>query len=82
LITDAVSATLAHYGTPPDLGMIMFIDRRKVKPTIVRGKRVFGWTYLKAGFFVAGETKGGLLCLQMLPRDMPTPMTAIQATQS
>jgi hypothetical protein len=46
--------------------MITFINRDKV-----RKKRDFGRCYLRAGFKVAGETKGGLLALQMLPNDMP-----------
>lgn len=72
LIRQAVAATRAHYGEPPPLGMVTFIDRRKVRPTKVRGKSVWGWTYLKAGFVVAGETKGGLLALQLLPAYMPS----------
>jgi hypothetical protein len=71
LITQAVAATVSHYGPAPDLGMITFIDRKKVKPTMVRGKATWGWTYLKAGFRNVGETKGGLLALQLLPVDMP-----------
>lgn len=76
LITSAVAATLAHYSSAPVLGMITFVDRKKVKPTVVRGKNVWGWTYLKAGFEIAGETKGGLLALQMTPDRMPAPIAA------
>ena len=57
--------------------MITFVDRRKVKPTIVRGEKVWGWTYRKAGFVDAGETKGGLLALQLHPQDMPAPCAAL-----
>lgn len=72
LIRWAVAATRAHYKDHiPDLGMITFIDRQKVKPIIVRGKPTWGYTWKRAGFQVAGETKGGLLALQLLPRDMP-----------
>jgi hypothetical protein len=71
LIRDAVAATLAFYGPAPELGFITFVDRSKVKPTKVRGESVWGWTYMQAGFRVAGETKGGLLALQLLPGDMP-----------
>lgn len=71
LIRDAVSCTLFHYRRAPALGMVTFIDREKVRPTMVRGKPVWGWTYQKAGFKEVGETKGGLLALQMLPEDMP-----------
>jgi hypothetical protein len=72
LIRDAVSATRAHYGEPPELGMVTFIDRDLVRPTIVRGCKVWGWTYLKAGFEICGETKGGLLALQLKPEWMPS----------
>lgn len=73
LISEAVSATRWWYGEPPSLGMITFIDRKKVRPTMVRGEPVWGWTYRKAGFVEAGETKGGLLALQLHPIDMPGP---------
>jgi len=76
LITQAVAASLAHYGSPPALGMVTFVNRAMVKPTIVRGEKVWGWTYRKAGFVDAGETKGGLLALQLWPSDMPAPMAA------
>lgn len=77
LIRDAVSATLAHYGEPPTLGMVTLIDRRHVRPTMVRGKAVYGWTWIKAGFTHVGETKRHkLLAFQMLPSAMPQPMAA------
>ncbi len=65
LILDAVAATRSVW-TPPDLGMITFVDRSKT-----RRKRDPGRCYRKAGFRVAGETKGGLLTLQLLPAEMP-----------
>jgi hypothetical protein len=34
MIREAVSATRAYFGDPPPLGMITFIDRKKVKPTM------------------------------------------------
>lgn len=77
LILQAVAATRAHYGDPPPLGMITFVDREKVRPTLVRGAKVWGWSYLKAGFVIAGETKGGLLALQMPPEAMPGPSPAM-----
>lgn len=76
LIRQAVAATRAHYGEPPTLGMVTFVDRKKVRPTIVRGVPIWGWTYRKAGFVDAGETKGGLLALQLLPEKMPSPYAA------
>lgn len=79
MIRDAVAATRAYFGDPPALGMVTFVDQTKVKPTITRGERVWGWTFRKAGFVDAGWTKGGLLALQLLPGDMPAPQHAMGA---
>lgn len=79
MIRQAVAATLAHYGSPPRLGMVTFIDRDKVPPLHTRKGDVWGYTYRKAGFVEVGETKGGLLALQLLPEAMPTPERAIGA---
>lgn len=76
LIRQAVAATRAHYGDPPSLGMVTFIDCNKVKPTIARGAKTWGYSYRKAGFVDAGCTKGGLLALQLWPADMPAPLAA------
>ncbi|HWA21808.1 MAG TPA: hypothetical protein VG735_05370 [Caulobacterales bacterium] len=80
LIRQAVAATRAHYGEPPALGMVTFIDRKKVRPIMHRGAPMWGYTYRKAGFIDAGETKGGLLALQLLPEAMPGPLVANQRT--
>ena len=72
-IRAAVAATRAIYGDPPPLGMITFIDREQVRPTKVRGREVWGWSWLRAGWEVAGESKGGLLCLRVAPERMPLP---------
>jgi|KBSMisStaDraftv2_1062788.scaffolds.fasta_scaffold19968_6 hypothetical protein len=80
LIRQAVAATLAHYTQAPDLGIITFINREKVRPIIVRGKPTWGWTYKKAGFRHVGETKSGLMALQMIPEDMPPPWPANSRT--
>lgn len=71
MILDAVAATRSFFGEPPELGMITFLDRRKVKPIKVRGKETWGRTWRLAGFKDAGETKGGLLALRLAPEDMP-----------
>lgn len=76
MITQALSATRAFFGDPPPLGMVSFIDRKKVRPTIVRGEKVWGWTWLKSGAVVAGETKGGLLALRFPPEVIPAAMPA------
>lgn len=76
LIREAVSATRTFFGEPPDIGMITFVDPKKVKPTIRRGKPFWGYSYWKAGFKAVGKTKGGLWAFQMLPTEMPEPLTA------
>ena len=82
LIREAVAATRAVAGDPPALGMVTFIHRAKVRPTKVRGACVFGWTYRQAGFREVGETRGGLLALQLLPEDMPDPVNPIGFAQA
>jgi hypothetical protein len=71
LIREAVAATLARWPEPPELGMVSFVDPRKV-----RHKRDPGRCYLRAGFELVGMTKGGLLAFQMLPDAMPEPVAA------
>jgi len=66
LILEAVEATIEEFGEPPDIGMVTFVNKDKV-----RHKRDPGRCYLKAGFKYCGMTKGGLVALQMLPCDMP-----------
>jgi len=80
LIRQAVAATRAHYGDPPALGMVTFIDRRKVQPIKVRGWPTWGWTYRKAGFVHVGDTKGGMMAMQLLLEDMPAPFPASPRT--
>ena len=79
MIREAVAATRAHFGEPPELGMITFIDAKKVKPTKRHGVNTWGYTYEKAGFRYVGKTKGGLLAFQLLPEDMPEPLAAMEA---
>jgi hypothetical protein len=49
--------------------MVTFIDRSKV-----RHKRDFGRCYLRAGFEIIGETKGGLLALGLRTARCPDPV--------
>ncbi len=66
LIRQAVAATRWKWPDVPELGMITFVDRKKV-----RGPNP-GYCYLKAGFRkLAEKTKGGLIVLQMLEAEMP-----------
>jgi len=77
MIRDAVAATRHHYGDPPEIGMVTFLDRKHVKPTKVRGKDVWGWTWQKAGFQMVGVTKSSkLLAFRLPPADMPPPREA------
>lgn len=69
MIRDAVAITKWKWANVPDLGMVTFVDRAKTKP-----KRDPGYCYLQAGFQPCGETKGGLVALQLLPDNMPEPM--------
>lgn len=72
MIKEAVAATKYYWGTPPDLGMVTFINKEKVKPIMRRGEKHYGYTYEKAGFRLVGETKvNHLLAYQLLPKDMP-----------
>ena len=77
LIREAVAATRWKWGTPPELGMVTFVDKAKV-----RKKRDPGRCYRKAGFKPCGHTKGGLLALQLQPADMPPADTPIGGTES
>lgn len=74
MIRQAIGHTLHIWPHPPELGMVTFVDSKKVKPTMVRGKPIFGYCYLKAGFTHVGFTKGGLWAWQMLPDAMPAPL--------
>lgn len=77
LICEAVAATRAHYGEPPTLGMVTFVNTQKVRPTMRRGKKIYGYSFRKAGFVEVGYTKSNnLLALQLWPKDMPPPVSA------
>lgn len=71
MIRDALSVTRWKWPIPPDLGLVTFLDRSKVRPIMQRGKPVYGWTWLRAGFEPDGETKGRLLAFIMRPERMP-----------
>lgn len=70
LIRQAVACTIWHWqwcDPPiPELGMITFVDRDRVRP-----KRDPGRCFLRAGFERDGETDGGLLAFRLRPEDMP-----------
>lgn len=77
LVREALSATRAHFGEPPELGCVTFVDARKVEPVMTRGRPTFGFIWVAAGFRYVGKTKAGLLVFQMLPADMPPPQPAL-----
>jgi hypothetical protein len=74
LIKEAVSATKFYYGAPPALGIISFVNPEKVPGIWRRGKKIYGYCYLKAGWNHVGFTKGGLWVWQQLPDEMPPPV--------
>jgi hypothetical protein len=71
LIVAATAATRAYWPDLPPLGMVTFVD-----PSKTRRKRDPGRCYRRAGWEVAGETKGGLLALQLLPDRFPESIPA------
>jgi len=75
MILEAVACTRWRWPNMPDLGMITFVDASKV-----RHKRDPGRCYKKAGFKVAGKTKGGLIALQLEPESMPPPRPPMGGT--
>lgn len=74
LIRSAIAITRSIW-SPPAQGMVTFVDPKHVRPTIVRGARIYGYCYLRAGFTHVGFTKGGLWAWQMLPAEMPDPVS-------
>lgn len=78
LIRQAVAATRALWPNVPALGMITFVDPRKV-----RAKRDPGRCYRRAGFDLVGETKrDALLAFQLPPERMPDPAFPFGMTAS
>lgn len=76
LIREALSCTRWKWNDLPELGMVTFVDPKKV-----RKKRDFGRCFRKAGFFEDGETVGGLVALRILPDDFPKASEPIGANQ-
>lgn len=76
LIRLAIAATRHIWPLVPSLGMITFVDPKKVRPVWRHGKPIYGYCYLKAGFEHVGFTQGGLWAWQLLPSAMPLPSPA------
>jgi hypothetical protein len=66
LIIEAMQATVWNWPESPDLGLVTFVNAKKVKP-----KRDPGYCFLQAGFKRIGTTKGGLIALGIEPADLP-----------
>ncbi len=77
LASDMIREAMAHMQTEydvPALGCVTFVDPKKVNGVMERGERIKGFCFHKAGFRAVGETKGGLLAWQMLPKELPAPL--------
>lgn len=70
MILDALAILQTDYRIP-DLGCITFVDPKKVPGILVRGERVKGFCFFKAGFRAVGETKSGKIAWQLAPVDFP-----------
>lgn len=72
LIRQAVAATHAHYGPPPSLGMITFVDPNA---TDARRSRhaLPGQCFYEAGFALCGTTPSGLDVLRLIVDRIPPP---------
>ena len=74
LIREAVAATRWYWNGPlPELGMITFVDSKKVRSTNP------GYCYQRAGFKHVGFSKGGLHAYQLMPDQMPDPCPPLGA---
>lgn len=72
LILEAVAATRYVFGDPPAEGLVSFVDPKEVPPTRRRGRDIFGYCYLMAGFEHVGFTKDrNLWAWQLRPDRMP-----------
>ena len=72
-IRAAVAATRAVW-EPPTLGIVSFVDPRHTPGVVMRGQRIHGYCYLKAGWRHVGFThKDRLWVWQQLPAEMPPP---------
>ena len=76
LVRDALAATLWNWPDIPELGMVTFVNRDKV-----RRKRNPGYCFIMAGFTPVGKTKGGLVALQMSPSAFPPAEAPLGTTQ-
>jgi hypothetical protein len=71
LILEAVAASRWFFGEPPMLGLVSFVDPKRVRPTYRRGLPIYGYCYMKAGFDRDDDTVGGLWTWRLRPERMP-----------
>lgn len=71
LIRTALAATRAHWGDPPDAGVITWIDPAAIKNTLP------GYCFRRAGFKRIGTTDKGYLVLRLAPHRVPPAAPAI-----
>lgn len=77
LIRDAIAASRAMLGDPPDLGMVTFVDERKVRPKSTPGR-----CFIEAGFEPVGRTtERDYLALLLPPDRMPAPAAPRQRAE-
>lgn len=82
MITAAVAASRAFWN-PPGQGIVSFVNPRRVPGILVRGQRIYGFCYLKAGWKHVGFTKDESLWVwQQLPDEMPGVLPPIGMQQS
>lgn len=81
LIRHAIAHTRWHYHHReiPAYGMVTFVDPEKTPGVVVRGERIHGFSFGKAGFKHVGYTEAGLWAWQILPHEMPLPTMPFQA---
>lgn len=68
MIRDAIAATRWYWPEVPSLGMVTFIDARKIR---AKEESEIGRCYQEAGFRHCGFTEGGLWAFRIWPHDMP-----------
>ena len=71
MIIEAVWLTKQKWDPPPQ-GIVSFVDPKHTPGILLRGHRIHGFSYWKAGFNLVGLTKNDKLWVwQMLPNNMP-----------
>jgi len=77
LVEQAVAASRAVWGDPPEQGFVTFVDAAKV-----RAKRDPGRCFLRAGWQNVGQTRSGKVALQLPADSFPEPEPPLGSTLS